>query len=99
METSIHDTDIISKKGSVILALPPSKTYTEDDYYNLPEHIRKELIDGQFYDMAAPNRIHQKILMHLSRVITNYIASKNGTCEVYPAPFAVKLFNDKKNDC
>lgn len=34
--------------------------------------------------------------MHLSRVIANYIASKKGACEVYPAPFAVKLFHDKK---
>ena len=78
------------------MALPQPNSYTEDDYYNLPEHIRKELIDGQFYDMAAPNRLHQKILMHLSRVIANYIASQNGSCEVYPAPFAVKLFDDKK---
>ena len=35
--------------------------YTEEDYYNLPENIRAELIDGQFYYMSAPSRIHQKI--------------------------------------
>lgn len=34
------------------------KNYTEDDYYNLPETIRAELIDEQFYDMSAPSRVH-----------------------------------------
>jgi len=72
-------------------------TYTETDYYNLPEDVRAELIDGQIYYMAAPSRMHQKILHFLDKTIGNYIDSKDGSCEVYPAPFAVKLFNDKKN--
>ena len=76
--------------------LARSDIYTEDDYYNLPENVRAELIDGQFYDMAAPSRIHQKILNFLNTEINVYIRSKGGSCEVYPAPFAVKLFNDKK---
>lgn len=71
--------------------------YTEDDYYNLPENIRSELINGQFYNMAAPSRIHQEILMFLSKKIANFIDGKNGSCKVYPAPFAVKLFNDSKS--
>lgn len=73
------------------------KLYTEDDYYSLPENVRAELIDGNFYYMAAPSRIHQEILMFLSNKIANYINSKHGTCRVYPAPFAVKLFHDRKN--
>ncbi len=68
--------------------------YTEEDYYNLPENIRAELIDGQFYYMSAPSRLHQKILNTVNNSIFNYIRSKNGPCEVYPAPFAVKLFGD-----
>lgn len=70
--------------------------YTEDDYYRLPDGVRAELIDGQFYDMASPSRRHQGILSELHIVIGNYIKSKKGPCKVYPAPFAVKLFNDKK---
>lgn len=77
------------------MELAQPKRYTEEDYYNLPEEIRAELIDGQFYYMAAPSRIHQKILMELSGTIRNYIKSGKGSCEVYPAPFAVKLFQDK----
>lgn len=77
------------------MALAKTLTYTEDDYYNLPETIRAELIDGQFYYMAAPNRIHQRILSELHLTIGQYIRTKGGDCEIYPAPFAVKLFEDK----
>lgn len=76
--------------------LEHSKVYTEDDYYRLPENIRAELIDGQFYNMSAPSRIHQKILMELSGTIRDYIRTKGGPCEIYPAPFAVKLFENDK---
>ena len=68
--------------------------YTEEDYYNLPENIRAELIDGQFYYMSAPSRIHQKILGFLFKKISYYIDQRKGDCEVYPDPFAVKLFED-----
>jgi len=83
-------------KGCVIMALQQPRTYTEEDYYSLPEDVRAELIDGQIYYMAAPSRIHQKILGILHATIYNYINSQNGSCEVYPAPFAVKLFDDKE---
>lgn len=76
------------------MALAQLKTYTEEDYYNLPEDVRAELIDGQIYYMSAPSRIHQEILMFLSKTIANYLDIKNGPCKVYPAPFAVKLFAD-----
>ena len=68
---------------------------TEDGFDRPPETERAELIEGQFYDLAAPSRIHQEILMELSAVIRNYIKSKNGLCKVCPAPFAVKLFADR----
>ena len=76
------------------MALAQLKTYTEEDYYNLPEDVRAELIDGQIYYMAAPSRIHQEILMFLSKNIANYIDSKDGPCKIYPSPFAVKPFED-----
>ena len=75
-------------------ALDYTNIYTEEDYYNLPENVRAELIGGQIYYMSAPSRIHQKILSFLHLEIGNYIRSKDGSCEVYPAPFAVKLFKD-----
>ena len=78
------------------MAQAQAKLYTEDDYYNLPEDVRVELIDGQFYNMSAPSRIHQTILMELSGTIREYIKSKSGSCHVYPAPFAVKLFKKQE---
>ena len=74
------------------MALAQLQTFTEKDYYNMPEDVRAELIDGQFYYMAAPSRIHQEILSFVFKKIAYYIDSKNGSCRVYPAPFAVKLF-------
>lgn len=72
-------------------------SYTTEDIFALPEGERAELIDGQIYYMATPNRIHQKIVMSLSNKIYNYIQAKGGDCEVYPAPFAVFLNCDNKN--
>ncbi len=73
------------------------KVYTEEDYYNLPEDVRAELIDGRIYYQAAPNRKHQTVLSELHLTIGNYLKSKRGPCRVFPAPFAVKLFKDRKN--
>lgn len=70
--------------------------FTEEDYYRLPDGIRAELIDGIFYNMASPSRIHQELLMEIAGSIRDYIKSHKGTCRVYPAPFAVKLFADEK---
>lgn len=79
------------------MALAHERTYTIDDIYALPDGQRAELIDGQMYLMAPPNRIHQKLVNRLSQTITNYIDSKHGNCEVYPAPFAVFLNEDDQN--
>lgn len=78
------------------MALVRPTIFTEEDYYRLPENVRAELINGQFYSMSAPSRKHQRILSGLHGTIYNYIRSKGGSCEVYPAPFAVKLFEDDK---
>lgn len=78
------------------MELRQEQIYTEADYYNLPEEVRAELIDGQIYYQAAPSRVHQKILSELHITIGNYIRSKGGSCEVYPAPFAVKLQEDRE---
>ena len=79
------------------MALAQAKIYTEEDYYNLPENVRAELIEGNLiYNQAAPSRIHQTILMELSGTIRDYLKSKNRPCRVYPAPFAVKLREDRK---
>lgn len=76
-------------------SLAHSIIYTEEDYYRLPEEVRAELIDGKFYYMSAPSRIHQDILNFINTEINLYIRSHSGSCKVYPAPFAVKLFAER----
>ena len=78
------------------MPLPKSDTYTTDYIYSLPDGQRAELIDGVVYDMAPPNRIHQKLISKLNYTIADYIDKHNGSCEVYPAPFAVFLNEDDK---
>lgn len=87
---------IFVKKGCGFMPLPKGTQYTTEFIYNLPEGERAELIDGQIYYMAPPSREHQKLIMNLSATIHNYINSKSGLCEVYPAPFAVFLNKDDK---
>lgn len=79
------------------MPLPKPRIYTIDDIYALPEGQRAELIDGVIYDMAPPNRIHQEIISELHYKIADYIKKNNGSCKVYPAPFAVFLNADSKN--
>ncbi len=77
--------------------LPKKELYTSDDYWNLPEGERAELINGQFYAMAPPGRIHQELVMELSATLRDYIKSQGGNCKVYPSPFAVNLDAENKN--
>lgn len=77
------------------MILSQKNDYTAEDYYNMPEDIRAELIEGQITYMASPSMFHQAILNELSYAITDYIKSKGGKCRVFPAPFAVQLRKDK----
>ena len=73
------------------MPLPQGKYYTVEDYFNMPDDIRAELINGQLFHMATPSTLHQRISHDLCFAITSYIKSKGGECEVFPAPFAVQL--------
>ncbi|WP_251495434.1 Uma2 family endonuclease [Otoolea muris] len=79
------------------MALTQNQIHTVKDIYDLPEGQRAELIDGQIYSMAPPKRIHQRLIHQLDKRIGNYIDTRGGDCEVYPAPFAVFLSADDKN--
>ena len=85
-----------NRKGRDRMPIPQKRTYTSEDYWNLPEGQRAELIDGKLYAMAPPSFTHQKISFSLARKIADDIDSKKGNCEVIPAPFAVNLDADDK---
>ncbi|MCI5620002.1 MAG: Uma2 family endonuclease [Lachnospiraceae bacterium] len=71
-------------------------SYTVDDYRALPEEQRVELIDGCFYDMAAPTFLHQQIAGEIHRQIANYILDHGGSCRPLIAPVDVQLDCDEK---
>lgn len=72
------------------MPLPKEERYTLADVLTWDEQERAELIDGALVMMAPPSRIHQKISAELGRQLGNYLEGKK--CEVYAAPFAVRLF-------
>ena len=78
-------------------ALRKEEICTIEDIYTLPEGERAELIDGRIYYMAPPSTVHQRILNYISTEINLYIRNNNGTCEVFPSPFAVFLNKDDEN--
>ena len=81
----------------IVDALKKEELYTIEDIYALPDGERAELIDGKIYYMAPPGTKHQRLVHFFDREIGNYIQSKKGECEVFPAPFAVFLNGDDKN--
>ncbi len=70
--------------------------YTLEDYLALPDDQRVELIDGVFYDMAAPTLIHQAIGDRLQTRFNNYIRKKKGSCMAFTSPVDVQLDCDDK---
>ena len=70
--------------------------YTIEDYRALPEEQRVELIDGYFYDMAAPTTFHQLMAGEVYRQIANYIIDQEGACTPFISPIDVQLDNDEK---
>lgn len=75
------------------MALPKEKKYTAEEFLTLAEtsQERMELIHGEIYNLAAPSRIHQKIVGRLYSAIDGYIQKNKGKCEVLIAPFDVVL--------
>jgi len=66
----------------------PRSTFA--DCLRWPESEQTELIGGEVFMMAPPSRMHQRICGEIFRQLGNYLEGKK--CEVYSAPFAVRLF-------
>jgi Uma2 family endonuclease len=71
--------------------------YTYADYLTWPDDVRYELIEGVPYMMSpAPTRAHQSVLGYIFRKIGDYL--EDGKCEVFVAPFDVRLNADTEDD-
>jgi hypothetical protein len=69
--------------------------YTYADYLKWNDGKRYELIDGTAYMMVAPPSNHQRISLKLSCLFGNFLEGKS--CELFTAPFDVRLFPQKKS--
>ena len=71
-------------------------TYSYADYLTWRFDQSVELIKGKIMAMSpAPNLKHQRISRNMLRPIDNYLRHKS--CEVFVAPFDVKLFDSRKS--
>lgn len=75
-----------------------SKLYTYADYFKWKFDERVELIKGKVFQMSpAPNRMHQRVVGELHLRLR--LSLKGSTCDVYLAPFDVRLpRKSKKTD-
>jgi Uma2 family endonuclease len=80
-----------------ISQLDLQKKYTYADYLTWRFTERVELIKGWIHQMSpAPNVSHQKVSMKLSTLLSTYL--KNTKCNVFAAPFDVRLFKKSSAD-
>lgn len=77
------------------MPLPQENRCTLADALAWEGQERMELISGSPVMMAPPSRVHQKISIALARQLSNYLDGKR--CEVYAAPFAVRLFEENRD--
>jgi Uma2 family endonuclease len=68
-------------------------TYADYKAWELKPGERFELINGVAYAMSAPNVSHQRIQMTLSGEFYAFLKGKK--CEVFAAPFDVRLFYEE----
>jgi Uma2 family endonuclease len=80
------------------MALPQPKDdfYTYADYLEWDDSERWELIDGVAYAMSAPLTRHQRLLRRFVLLLGNFLEGK--PCELFPAPFDVRLDADDYDD-
>ena len=73
-----------------------NKQYTYADYLTWQFNERVELIKGWLHKMTpAPKRKHQRISAEVEFLLMGFIKKENLDCNVYYAPFDVRLIKNK----
>lgn len=86
---------MLQEKAAVYRTDPKQGSYTLADYYALPDDRRVELIDGWIYDMAAPGKLHQALLLQLSAQLLPCV-DNHPECQLFFAPCDVRLDDDDR---
>ena len=71
-----------------------NENYTYADVLEWDESVRAEIINGEVFMMSYPDTAHQVISREIFGLLYNFLKGK--TCQVFSAPFGVRLF-PKKN--
>jgi len=80
-----------------IKQLDLTKKYSYADYLTWEFNERVELIKGWIYKMSpAPKRKHQRVSLKLTLQLVNFLDTCG--CQVYEAPFDVRLKKNKGSD-
>lgn len=87
---------VVREEGLVYTVNPGNKTY--QDYLNLPEGVRVELINGRFYDLGAPTIDHQFISDEIAYRLSSFVRqNRKKCCRVFMAPFDVVIKQDNRH--
>jgi Uma2 family endonuclease len=78
------------------MSQPQPKKVTYADYLTWADEPRYEIINGIPILQAALSRQHQRIITQIIGELYNYFKGK--PCEVYPAPFDVRLSASDDNE-
>ena len=73
-----------------------SGTYSYADYLNWDIEERLELIRGKIFPMTRPLTRHQRVSQRVNGNLYDFL--KNKTCEVFTAPFDVRLTRNTVED-
>ncbi len=69
------------------------KPWTYEDYLQLEDEKRYEIINGELLEMPAPSLKHQEVLRNLSLMFVQHVMGK-GIGKVYFSPVDVVLYED-----
>jgi len=80
------------------MELALDKRYTYADYLTWIDDVRRELIEGFIKLMPAPRPIHAKVSYNISWHLGAILKKNKGKCEVFYAPFDVRLPRNGETD-
>lgn len=83
-------------EAAAVYSVKKPGEFTLEDYYQIPDEQRVELIDGVFFEMTAPTNPHQILIGEIYRELMNYVRQNKGKCMPLVSPVDVQLDCDDR---